>query len=430
MNGISRHIAKVKSATKGNIWKTLGPGILFASTAIGVSHLVQSTRAGAFYGFGLLWAVVLANLMKYPFFEFGSRYANATGTSLLDGYHRLGKWVLWTYALITLGSMFFVSAAVTAVTSGFLDNLFAISQHTGVDLAIISALILLVCAIILSRGRFSVLDSLIKVIASVLLLTTVVAFVLTLAHGPVAQDISLEFILPEDAIGIAFLIALMGWMPTAVDLSTWNSLWTVARIRQTGYRPALKETLFDFNLGYVISALLALCFITMGSYLFYDTGTELSTSGAGFAHQVITMYTSTIGEWSYIIVASAGFAIMFGTSIAVLDGYARAMDHTAHLLLHGPEGSGERSKTYGRTLWILVLGTFGIIYFLGTSIPDLVDLATTISFLIAPFIAIVNLILVHRPFVAAEFVPPLWLRLLAFCGVLFLTGFSLFFLTR
>ena len=34
--------------------KTLGPGILFASTAIGVSHLVQSTRAGAKYGFGLL----------------------------------------------------------------------------------------------------------------------------------------------------------------------------------------------------------------------------------------------------------------------------------------------------------------------------------------------------------------------------------------
>jgi len=34
--------------------KTLGPGILFASTAIGVSHLVQSTRAGAEFGFDYL----------------------------------------------------------------------------------------------------------------------------------------------------------------------------------------------------------------------------------------------------------------------------------------------------------------------------------------------------------------------------------------
>ena len=65
--------------------KTLGPGILFASTAIGVSHLVQSTKAGALFGFGLLWAVIAANILKYPFFEFGSRYANATGKSIIDG---------------------------------------------------------------------------------------------------------------------------------------------------------------------------------------------------------------------------------------------------------------------------------------------------------------------------------------------------------
>ena len=50
--------------------KTFGPGILFASTAIGVSHLVQSTRAGAEYGFLLLGFVIIATLLKYPFFEF------------------------------------------------------------------------------------------------------------------------------------------------------------------------------------------------------------------------------------------------------------------------------------------------------------------------------------------------------------------------
>ena len=33
----------------------LGPGLLFAGAAIGVSHLVQSTRSGADFGFGLIW---------------------------------------------------------------------------------------------------------------------------------------------------------------------------------------------------------------------------------------------------------------------------------------------------------------------------------------------------------------------------------------
>ena len=60
-------------------FKSLGPGLIFAGAAIGVSHLVQSTRAGADFGFGLLWALLLVTLFKYPFFEFGMRYANATG---------------------------------------------------------------------------------------------------------------------------------------------------------------------------------------------------------------------------------------------------------------------------------------------------------------------------------------------------------------
>jgi len=84
--------------------KTLGPGILFASTAIGVSHLVQSTRAGAEFGFALIAFVMLASLLKYPFFEYGSRYANVTGTSIIDGYKRLGKNALVLYFLITIGS--------------------------------------------------------------------------------------------------------------------------------------------------------------------------------------------------------------------------------------------------------------------------------------------------------------------------------------
>ena len=43
-------------------FKTLGPGILFATTAIGVSHLVQSTRAGAEYGFTLIGFVLMAGV--------------------------------------------------------------------------------------------------------------------------------------------------------------------------------------------------------------------------------------------------------------------------------------------------------------------------------------------------------------------------------
>ena len=65
-----------------SILRKFGPGLLFAGAAIGVSHLVQSTRAGADYGLGLIWALILVNLFKYPFFEYGPRYTAATGENL------------------------------------------------------------------------------------------------------------------------------------------------------------------------------------------------------------------------------------------------------------------------------------------------------------------------------------------------------------
>ncbi len=71
--------------------KNLGPGLLFASMAIGTSHLVLSTKAGAQYGWVMVIPIILANILKYPFFEFGIRYTTVTNTSLIEGYRNRGK---------------------------------------------------------------------------------------------------------------------------------------------------------------------------------------------------------------------------------------------------------------------------------------------------------------------------------------------------
>lgn len=140
--------------------KKLGPGLLFAGAAIGVSHLVQSTRAGADFGFGLIWALLLVHVCKYPFFQFGPRYAIATGESLLDGYLKLGKPILITYFVLNLATMFTIQTAVTIVTAGLAANLFGITSNP----AIWSILITVICLLILLIGRFKLLDILMKII--------------------------------------------------------------------------------------------------------------------------------------------------------------------------------------------------------------------------------------------------------------------------
>ena len=413
-----------------NFLKTLGPGILFASTAIGVSHLVQSTRAGAGYGFTLLWAIALANILKFPFFEYGSRYANATGTSLIDGYRKIGKWMLYLYAAITVGTMFFVTAAVVAVTAGFMDNLFGITNF--LDIKILPVLILFIVTLgILAIGKFNLLDSLIKVVGIILFVSTVTAFIIALIQGPTAEISTIQVPDIWAAANITFLIALMGWMPTAVDLSTWNSLWTLEKIRQSGYKPSLKETLREFNFGYWVSAFLSICFVTLGAFLVFGTGTDMPNGSASFANKVISLYTSTIGEWSYWIIAASGFSIMFGTSLGLFDGYARTLERVGELIFLKESDVHQNKWPYLIALGITGVGGFLIIWFYSDNPKGfklLIDIATTLSFLIAPIIAIINYRLVTSKDFPEDARPGLIMHVLSIAGIVFLSGFSLFFL--
>ena len=406
--------------------KTAGPGILFASTAIGVSHLIQSTRAGADFGLWMLVFVVAVSLLKYPFFEYGSRYANVTQTSIIDGYKKLGKPILWMYFLITISSMFFITGAVGFVTAGFLENLLGLN-FLGQWVII---LLFGICVSILVIGKYKILDSLIKLIALVLLISTTCAFLLVLWNGPIEP--SNDFVPKElwTSGGILFLLALMGWMPTALDLTSWNSLWTLERMKQTNYRPKLRETLFEFRLSYLITTVLAVMFVTLGSFIFFGSGEDLPNNNVDFANKVVTLYTQTIGQWSYLIIAASAFAIMFGTIIAVFDGYSRSLQRTVELIFTKKE---EIIHTKFRSFYIVFLlilfaGALIVVLQFAGNLIQLVDFATVLSFMIAPAIAVVNFRLVTGKFLDKNFQPSIWLRMLSIAGIIFLTIFAIYFL--
>ncbi len=105
-------------------FRALGPGLLMAGAAIGVSHVYQSTRAGASFGMQLLWVVLLVNLFKYPFFEYGHRYAAATGENLLEGYRKLGSGFLYAFLLLNAFSAVISISAVSVVTAVLAANFF------------------------------------------------------------------------------------------------------------------------------------------------------------------------------------------------------------------------------------------------------------------------------------------------------------------
>ncbi|MDA8657911.1 Nramp family divalent metal transporter [Flavobacteriaceae bacterium] len=393
----------------------LGPGLLFAGAAIGVSHLVQSTRAGADYGWGLIWALLLINLFKYPFFQYGPRYAQATGETLLDGYHKLGKGYLWAYFFINLGTMFTIQSAVTVVTAGLASKLFGITE----DIVIWSVIITLFCSVILVLGRFHWLDKFIKVIMISLAISSVLA--VGVAFYTNDGTLSFQQIFPSGS-GLLFLIAFLGWMPAPLDISIWHSIWTLEKNKIQVKRPSLSESLFDFNVGYIATTFLALCFLGLGALVMFGTGIEFSNQGGAFAGQLIQLYTSNLGEAAYGLIAVAAFSTMLSTTITTLDASPRAMSKTIQLLI-------KKEKSY-YIPWLLILGlgTGCIFLFLLSEMGQLVQIATVLSFITAPLYAFLNFRLVLSKQMPREHQPKKGLKVLSIIGLLVLTGFTLFYL--
>jgi Mn2+/Fe2+ NRAMP family transporter len=409
------------TAQRSGLLQALGPGIMYAGAAIGVSHLVQSTTAGARYGFALVWAVVIVHLFKYPFFEYGHRYAAATGENLLVGYRRVGRWALTGYLLVAFGLSIPTAAVLTIVTAGMASQLLA------VDLSAMAwALILLaVCVAVLASGGYALLDKLMKALMAFLAVCTLVAVVAAAAHGRAAAP---EFVAPEvwNVAGIAFLVALMGWMPTPVDASAWPSVWMQARARQTGHRATLREALFDFRLGYFGSLITALMFLSLGALVMFGTGEELADKGADFAAQFIGMYTNALGGWSRPVIVTAAFTTMLSTLLTVLDGYPRVL--TAGCRLAWPGAARLGRMPYWVFMIVMMAGAVLIYRYLTSHMRTLVDFTMTLAFLSAPLFAYLNCRAVAVANLPEWMAPPTWLRVLSWVGLAFLTGFSILFL--
>lgn len=407
------------------LFNTLGPGLLYAGAAIGVSHLVQSTRAGAGYGFELLWILVLVNILKYPFFDFAPRFASATGKSLIEGYQSIGKWAVGAFALLTIATMFTIQAAVTIVTAGLVDSVF----HLGMGVVPLSAIILVTTVVVLIIGKYSTLDFIIKIVIIVLAISTMTAVIYAFSSGyHPNEEFSFDFNW-SNGTDIFFLIAFIGWMPAPIDVSVWSSLWTVEKAKSLSFRPSLKESMLDFRIGYIGTALLAACFLVLGALVMYGSGKSFSGNGTQFAGQLIDLYGKSIGDWSRPIVAIAAITTMFSTTLTCLDAYPRVMKPTTTILLpFFAKYTSERNFLYWAWIVLVMAGALILLRYFATSMSSMVDVATTLSFITAPILAYLNYKVITSKLMPAYAQPNKFLKIWAITGIIFLTAFTIFYI--
>ena len=402
--------------------RNLGPGLLFASMAIGTSHLVLSTKAGAQYGWVMIIPIILANILKYPFFEFGIRYTNVTGLSLIEGYLRRGKGYLWIYAFITLVTTFTILAALYVVTAGLFINLFNIPD---LSVGMVALGLFILISAILIIGRYKFLENALKIVITILFVALLVTTAMVLVKGPVdpVENFKRPGIFNE--VGILFLISLIGWMPTAVEASSWVSLWSLEKYKISG-KPSLKEALQEFNTGYIMTAVLAIFFLIIGLMTLYGTNTELSGNAVIFADQVVQLFTTHIGRWAYIFIAVSAFATMFSTCMTAHDAISRvSIDIIGHLSPKNKDFS--RKRHYATGVIILALVNYLVVTLFSANMGFLVALATFVSFVLAPIVGYMNIKNVMSHDLPREYRPKIGLQWLTYIGIIFLGLFAVYY---
>ncbi len=404
-------------------WKSFGPGLMWAAAAIGVSHLHQSTRAGASAGFALAGIVLLAIILKYPFFEYGPRYAAATGESLVEGYWRIGNWALWLYFVLTLFTSVIVVVAVVLFTGFLLQFAFGLTMPQWVS----GGLVYLACAAVLWAGRFRVFDWVVKGILVLLAISTVIAAAVTLPRADFSTLALWPGVGDNAVVSLAFILALAGWMPSAIDISVWSSLWTLAKNRDSGVTASVRTALLDFRIGYVGTGILAFAFLLLGAAVMFGAGQEFSPQGTVFSTQLVDLYTTTLGSWTRPIVMVAVLTTMISTSLTVIDGFPRALERSV-TILRMPKDQPQvgDAPPVGRSYWIAVvaLGVTSILVlrvFIG-NLATMVDFATIFTFITAPVLGYLNLRAVTSDQVPPEHRPGPKMLALSYVGLALLGG--------
>lgn len=392
----------------------LGPGILLASAAVGGSHLIASTQAGALYGWQLAVIIILANLLKYPFFRFSVHYTMDSGKSLIEGYAEKSRLYLWAFSLLAIASATISTGAVALLSAVILKLVLPFDLSVGVLTTVVMAATL----IIVLGGHFKVLDKVTKWIMISLTLSTLLAVAIAAAKGSHIQP---DFIEPSpwNMAALGFVVALMGWMPAPLEVTAGNSMWILAKQREG--KVSYEDAMFDFNLGYLVSAVLAIVFLALGALVQYGNGEAVKLQGGAYVGQLINMYAAVIGDWSRLLVAFIAFACMFGTTLTVADLYGRALAESQRLITRKPYS---RAVMAVWTLWAVLSGLALVLWF-NSALGEMLKFAMISAFVTAPVFAWLNYSLVRG---TGKHSVGKGLNLLAVLGLIYLTGFALVFL--
>ncbi len=125
----------------------LMPGIFLIGYNIGTGSLTAMSKAGANFGTGMLWAVLVSCLITWYLINFFSRFTMVTGMTAMEAYrrhiHPVYAWVLWGgLTVIILGALMGMMGILVDVVAVWCREMHGFKINRGAAGVIVAAVVL------------------------------------------------------------------------------------------------------------------------------------------------------------------------------------------------------------------------------------------------------------------------------------------------
>jgi Mn2+/Fe2+ NRAMP family transporter len=313
---VNRSSAHEKEKQSGWMsWVTLGPGLAFLAAMTGPGSIVSNAAAGASYGYRLLWALALALLFRFVWVDISARYVLVTGETLLQGYARMGQWLVWTI----LGASILVRHSTNLYTILLMGN----AVHTLVPLPFESSraawtlLFSLIGIAMMFWGGYPLVERGSQYLVSFMTASLLLAAILS---RPQPAQIAWGILVPSLPGGqgtfsaILILTAMIG-----AQVGTLSNLSYAYFVGEKGWQGAAaigqhrRNLLLSFGLRFVMGALLQIAAA--------ETLLPLGTQPRN-AEDLTRIFTGTLGSLGGIGFGLGLWAVCFSNFVSGTTGYA------------------------------------------------------------------------------------------------------------
>lgn len=356
--------------------KVAGPGIFVAATAVGAGDLVAGLVVGGRFGLALLWAVVLGAVLKFALNEAIGRWHLATGTSLLAGWHAMGRWATGYFAVYVLVFGIVFGAAVTSTAALPLNALFP-----AVPVWAFAVLNAVAGGAVIWVGGYALLERLMKILVGVMFVI-IVGFAVLVLPDLSPADAAAGLVPRVPAGSLLYLLGLIGGVGGTIILVAYGYWLQAKGWRGGGWVPVMR---IDIAVAYALTATFVVALVLVGTALLAGTpdGLEVPEGLIGFSEQL----QSRFGAAARLAFLVGFWATAFTSILGAWSGVSYLFADLVHVVGGKPDDSDtlRSSRAYrGYLLWI----TFPpmLLLLLGRPI-SLVLAYTAIGALFMPFLA-------------------------------------------